>query len=88
MNIAQANFFVVKHKPGIQCYRACLMAKNMLYTHRNVAKDKQCFLTAVIQGIWKQFLCPLLPVQKDTGALQSFLTLYGLSEEVISEEMP
>lgn len=54
----------------------------------DVAKEKQCFLTAVIQGIWKQFLCPLLPLQKDTGALQSSLMLYGLSEEVVSVEIP
>lgn len=31
-----ASFFVVKHKPGIQRYRARMMAKNMLYTHRNL----------------------------------------------------
>lgn len=76
-----------------------MTAKIMLYTQKSmtclhyevpidVAKEKQCFLTAVIQGIWKQFLCPLLPLQKDTGALQSSLMLYGLSEEVVSVEIP
>ena len=76
-----------------------MTAKTMLYTQGNltclhyevpidVAKEKQGFLTAVVQGIWKQFLCPLLPLQKDTGALQSSLILYGLSEEVVSVEIP
>ena len=101
MCIAQASpcqFFVVVHKPEIQCYRARMMAKNMLYTHRNqwpacITRFPLILLkisSASLQQLFKvsgSNSCLLLPLQKDTRVLQSSLTLYGLPEEVVSEEI-